>query len=143
MLDPSRGPFEPFLDHVEELTLETLSPVASKVASLSLRSIFSPKPCSCLGRALQKCSLERAYVGPSWGYVGAMLAHLGLCWGHQWPARFQETLPERSAAPAGPPSKARFASATARPDLPDMEIVNKIMTLFANCKKNLFVLQQL
>ena len=75
-------------------TLETLSPVASEVASLSLRSIFSPKPCGCLGRALQKCALNlyvgpswdyvgpsAVYVGghvrPSWGYVGAMLPHLG------------------------------------------------------------------
>ena len=85
MLDPSRGPFEPFWGHVEELTLETLSPVASEVASLSLRSIFSPKPSSCLGRALQKCPLKRAYVGPSWGYVGAMFAHLGAMLGLYWP----------------------------------------------------------
>ena len=39
MLDASRGPFEPFWGHVEKLTLETVSPVASKVALLSLRSI--------------------------------------------------------------------------------------------------------
>ena len=66
MLDASRG-------HVEDLTQETLSPVASKVAVRSLRSIFSPKPCSCLGRALRKCPRK----SPSWGYVGAMFAHLG------------------------------------------------------------------
>ena len=66
MLDASRGPFEPFWGQV---TLETVSPVASKVVPLK-------KPCSCLGCALPKCH-ERAYVGPSWDYVGAMLAHLG------------------------------------------------------------------
>ena len=64
--------------------------MASEVASLSLRNIFSPKFCGCLGRALQKCALN-LYVGPSWDYVGpsavyvgAMFAHLevmlGLCW---------------------------------------------------------------
>ena len=83
---------------VEELTLETLSPVASKVALLSLQSILSPKPCG----ALQKCHLNGpmlaqlgAMLGPilglcwgpfHWVYVGAMFAHLGamlgLCWGH-------------------------------------------------------------
>ena len=90
--------FEPFWGHVEGLTLET---VASEVASLSLRSIFSPKLCSCLGRALQKRPLN-IYVGPSWGYVGpsgvhvgAMFAHLGVmlrqcchivasCWTMLW-----------------------------------------------------------
>ena len=37
-------------------------------------SIFSPKPCSCLGRALGLCW---GYVGPSGVYVGARFAHLG------------------------------------------------------------------
>ena len=68
--------------------LETLSPVASEVASLSLRSIFSPKICGCLGRALQKCALN-LYVGPSWDYVGPSAVYvwgpcspiLRLCWG--------------------------------------------------------------
>ena len=82
----SWGPFELFWGHVEGLTLETLSPVASEVASLSLRSIFSPQLCSCLGRALHKCPLN-VYVGPSGVYVGAMFAHLevilGLCC-HLW-----------------------------------------------------------
>ena len=35
--------------------------------------ILSPKPCSCLGRALQKCPLNRSMLA----YLGAMLAHLG------------------------------------------------------------------
>ena len=42
--------------------------------------ILSPKPCSCLGRAFQKCPLNRsilAYLGAMLGYVGAMFAHLG------------------------------------------------------------------
>ena len=36
-----------------EILLETLSPVASEVGSPSVLNIFSPKPCSCLGRASQ------------------------------------------------------------------------------------------
>ena len=94
-----------------ELTLETLSPVASEVASLSLRSIFSPKLWSCLGRALQKCPLN-IYVGPSWGYVGpsgvyvgAMFAHLGVmlglcchilasCWTMLWAMLDRRVPPE-------------------------------------------------
>ena len=65
-----------------ELILETLHPVASEVALLSLRSIFSPKPCGCLGRALQKCALN-LYVGPSWGYVGPSGVYVG---GHVRPS---------------------------------------------------------
>ena len=44
--------------------------------------ILSPKPCSCLGRAFQKCPLNRsilAYLGLCWGYVG-------VCWGHVRPS---------------------------------------------------------
>ena len=94
---------------VEELTLETLSPVASKVALLSLQSILSPKLCSCgahLGVMLGLCCHILApfwtMLGPSWGYVGpsgvyvgAMFAHLGVmlwlcchilasCWTMLW-----------------------------------------------------------
>ena len=57
--------------------------------------IFSPKPCSCLGRALRKCpgrglcwpilGLCWGYVGPSGVYVGAMFAHLGAMLGLCWP----------------------------------------------------------
>ena len=46
--------------------------------------ILFPKPCSCLGRAFQKCPLNRsmlaylgAMLGLSWLIVGAMFAHLG------------------------------------------------------------------
>ena len=40
---------------------------------------FSPKLCSCLARALQKCPLN-VYVGPSWGYVGPSVGSmLGPC----------------------------------------------------------------
>ena len=81
MLDASRGPFEPFWGHVEELTLETPSPVASKVVPLR-------KPCP----ASAKMPPKRAYVGSSWGYVGpsavyvgAMFAHLGAMSGLCWP----------------------------------------------------------
>ena len=80
--------FGPRWGHVEELTLETLSPVASEVASLSLRSIKL-----LLGTGIAKMPPERLYVRPSWRYVGAMLAQqgsmlepcspiLGLCWGY-------------------------------------------------------------
>ena len=85
--------------------------MASEVASLSLRSIFSPKLCSCLGRALQKWPLN-VYVGPSWGYVGpsgvyvgAMVAHLGVmvglcchilasCWTMLWAMLDRRAPPE-------------------------------------------------
>ena len=48
--------------------------------------ILSPKPCSCLGRALQKCLLNRSMLA----YLGAMLGLCwpiwGLCWGHVRPS---------------------------------------------------------
>ena len=87
MLDPSRGPFEPFKGHVENW-LETLSPVASEVASLS-----SLKPCSCLGRAPP----GRGYGSPSrlcWGYVGPSCI-LAPCWTMLW------AMLDRRAPPRG------------------------------------------
>ena len=89
MLDASRGPFEPFWGHVEELTtLETLSPVASKVVPLR-------KPCPCLGWAPRRCLLN----GLMLAHLGAILVHLrsmlgpcspilGLCWGYVDPRRW-------------------------------------------------------
>ena len=57
---------------------------------------FSPKPCSCLGRASHGCHPEHP---------------------HQWRARFQESAAGKVSGPPGPPlSKARFASATVQPD---------------------------
>ena len=83
MLDASRGPVEPSWGHEEDLTQETLSPVAGKVAARSLRSFFF-KALLLPGAGIAKMPPEEAYVGPSWGYVGpsgvyvgAMFAHLG------------------------------------------------------------------
>ena len=43
--------------------------------------ILSPKPCSCLGRAFQKCPLNRSILA----YLGAMLAYLGAMLGPRSP----------------------------------------------------------
>ena len=81
MLNPSRSPFEPFWGHVEELTLETLSPVASEVASLSLRNMFFSKTLLLTVYVVP----SSGYVGPSGFYVGAMFAHLVAMLGPCWP----------------------------------------------------------
>ena len=65
---------------------ETL-PKGSKFGYGKRRSlILSPKPYSCLGRALQKCPLNRSMLA----YLGAMLGLCwpiwGLCWGHVRPS---------------------------------------------------------
>ena len=198
----SWGPFEPFWGHVEGLTLETLSPVASEVASVPAKHFFS-ETLLLPSTGIAKMPPERIcwpILGLCWPicgvYVGAMFAHLGgmlrlcchilascwtmlwamldrrgppevilgyvvfmtspsfpkfclkklspvackaptsflqhhfsekaeSCWGrahpwwapegsHQWPARFQETLPEGrkrgSAAPGGCPGSWSYDS---------------------------------
>ena len=44
--------------------------------------IFSPKPCSCLGRALRKCPGR----GLCWPILGLCWPIWGLCWGHVHPS---------------------------------------------------------
>ena len=80
MLDASRGPFEPFWGHVEELTLETLSSVASEVASLCITvpaKHFFSETLLLPGTGIAKMPPERVYVGPSWGYVGPFGVYVG------------------------------------------------------------------
>ena len=55
--------------------------MASEVVSLSLRGIFSPKPCGCLGRALQQCALNLYMLAHLLSMLGAMFAHLGVMLG--------------------------------------------------------------
>ena len=100
MLD-RRGPPEVILGYVVFMTspsfpkfcLKKLSPVACEAATSFLQHHFSEKAESCWGRA-----------HPSWAPEGS----------HQWPARFQETLPEGrkrgSAAPGGCPGSWSYDS---------------------------------
>ena len=74
---PIMRSFEPFRGHVEELTLETLSPMASEVASLSLRLPGTGDPWRGLCWPILRLWWD--YVGPSWrilDHVGAKLAYL-------------------------------------------------------------------
>ena len=114
MWAPSWGEIRPFWGYVEamwahlepcwflnwaclgELALKTLSPVACEVPCPFAPQSFSRKPWSCLGRTSQRRCAERS---------------------PQWPARFQETLPEggkrRSAAPGGfPVAEAKVQATT-------------------------------
>ena len=85
-----------------ELTLETLSPVASEVASLSLRSIFFSEILRLPGTGIAKMRPEPLCWpilglcwpicwGPCspilrlcWGYVGPSWRHVGPCCGRGW-----------------------------------------------------------
>ena len=53
------------------------------------RWFLSPKPCPCLGLALQKCPLDRSMLADLEAmleYVGAMFTHLGAILGLGWPS---------------------------------------------------------
>ena len=106
MLD-RRAPPEVILGYVVFMTspsfpkfcLKKLSPVACKAPTSFLQHHFSEKAESCWGRA-----------HPWWEPEGS----------HQWPARFQETLPEGrkrgSAAPGGcPVAEATIQATTSLP----------------------------
>ena len=87
-MDVSRGPFEPFWGHKEDLPQEILFLMASKVSVRSLRSIFFQNLApvwdghfeNAAGKGL--CWPILGYVGPSGVYVGAMFADLGAYWDH-------------------------------------------------------------
>ena len=79
MLDASRGPFEWFWGYVEELALETPPPSGQqgRVTIPATAKHFFTKALLLPGTGIAKMPPERAYVGPSWGYIGARLDHLG------------------------------------------------------------------
>ena len=74
MLDPSRGPFEQFWGHVD--SRNALPGGQRGRISISVKHFFS-KTLLLPGTGVAEMYPERVYVAPPWGYVEAVLAHLG------------------------------------------------------------------